>query len=145
MSPLKTLPLLLLPLLASCVNDTASYQMENNDHAIILVREQPRFWEDRVNLAVIASRMPDCLRRHKMEPAGLEAKVELFQVGEGFVLRQGKRLYALETRTCEGFAQLDAEPAEGLGQPLGTFQPEDGGLRFVPVPAAGSEAAAEAR
>jgi hypothetical protein len=45
-------------------------------------------------------------------------------------------MYVVETRTCEGFARLDAEPESGLGPLMGTFQMRGGTLAFVPAPKA---------
>lgn len=127
--------LLALPLLAACVNDGASYQIGGGDHALTLIREQRWFWDRHVDLAVTAARLPECQRRHPMKPAPIDGfKVEVWQTGPNtFVLRQGQRLYVVETQTCEGFRQLDEEPPGGLGVSAGVFREEGGKLAFVPA------------
>lgn len=132
MSPFKLLPLVLLPLLVACTDERASFPIQGSDHALSMIRETGFFWEKTAKYYVVAARMPDCMRRHKMEPAALEAKVEVYSPGNNaWILKQGKRMYVVETRTCEGFATLDAEPEGGMGPLLGTFQTRDGALSFV--------------
>jgi hypothetical protein len=87
--------------------------------------------------SVVASRMPDCTRRHALPNASLNARFEVFSPGnDAWILRQGTRMYVVETRTCEGFARLDAEPEGGLGTPMGGFQMRGDTLAFVPAPEA---------
>lgn len=128
--------LLSLPILAACVDDAASYQIAGPDHALTLIREQRWFWDKQAALSVTAARLPECQRRHPLQPANLDGfKLEVWQTGSNtFVLKQGKRLYLLETQTCEGFRQLDEEPPGGLGVNAGVFREEDGKLRFVAAP-----------
>ena len=41
------LPLLAVPLLSACVNDGATYEIDNTrEHVLSLIREQPYFWAD---------------------------------------------------------------------------------------------------
>lgn len=135
--------LALLPLLGGCIDDAASWQINGREHALTLIREQKWFWDNTVQLYVVAARLPDCQRRHKLTPASAsQATVEVFIAGENaYVLRQGARLYAVETKTCEGFQKLDGEPPGGLGAKVGSFRESGDKLRFVaeavpaPVPA----------
>lgn len=128
----RLLPVLAVPLLAACVNDSASYQSEDKAVSMTLIRQQRWLWDKKVDAAMVVARMPDCQRRHKMEPLAREARIELWQPGPGtFILKQGNALTVTETQTCEGWQQLQAEPPGGLGRQLGTFQPEGGKLRFV--------------
>jgi hypothetical protein len=124
---------LLLPLLAGCISDAASYIITPPDHALTLIREQRWFWRDEVELHVVAARLPECQRRHKLVPArAAEATVEVYQLGSTtFVLKQGAWLYLTETRSCTGFERLDTPPPGGLGAPLGVFREDRGRLRFV--------------
>lgn len=126
-------PLLLLPLLAGCISDAASYIITPPDHALTLLREQRWFWKDEVELEIVAARLPECQRRHKLIPAkAAEATVEVYQTGSTtFVLKQGARFYLAETRSCVGFERLDTPPPGGLGERLGVFAEQDGRLRFV--------------
>lgn len=136
MSPLKFLPLLLLPLLAACSDERASFHIDGSEHNLTLIRQQQFFWEKKADYILVAARMPDCMRRHALGTASLDARVEVYSPGnDAWIIKQGKRMFVTETRTCEGFAKLDAEPAGGLGPLAGTFQNRNGKLAFVPVPA----------
>ncbi|MDR1996686.1 hypothetical protein [Azonexus sp.] len=139
------LPLFVAPLLAACVNDTASYSIDGTpEHSLSLVREQPVFWNDKVNLSLIVSRMPNCVRRHSLGSGTAKTLVEVWQVPSGaFIIRVGKRMYATETQTCEGFARLDADPVTGMGELRGVFRLNQGQLAFVPKAAPGVDAGAE--
>lgn len=139
------LPILALPLLTACVNDTATYEIDGNrDHALTLIREQPYFWDDKVDLHLIVARMPDCLRRHSLGSGTERTRVEVWQVPSGaFIVRVGKRMYATETRTCESFARLDAEPASGMGELKGVFLVRQGKLAFVREATPGADAGTE--
>jgi hypothetical protein len=130
------------PLLTACVNDGATYEIDNTrEHVLSLIREQPYFWDSKVNLYLVVSRMPACMRRHSMGAGtpkrpgrGLSGAVRRLH-------RQGgKRMYATETQTCESFAKMDSEPAEGMGKLMGTFRVKKGELVFVKEE--GDEAAA---
>jgi len=136
------LPLLAVPLLSACVNDGATYEIDNTrEHVLSLIREQPYFWDNKVNLYLVVSRMPACMRRHSMGTGTPATRVEIYQVPSGaFIIKTGKRLYATETQTCESFGKMDAEPVEGMGKLMGTFRLKKGELVFVK--AEGDEAAA---
>lgn len=127
------LPLLAMPLLSACVNDGATYEIDNTrEHVLSLIREQPYFWDNKVNLYLVVSRMPACMRRHSLGTGTPTTRVEIYQVPSGaFIIKAGKRLYATETQTCESFAKMDAEPEEGMGQLMGTFRVKKGELVFV--------------
>ncbi len=59
------------------------------------------------------------------------SRVEIYRVPSGaFIVKIGKRLYATETQTCESFAPMDDEPAEGMGRLMGTFRVKKGELIF---------------
>lgn len=139
------LPLLAAPLLSACVNDGATYEIDGTrEHVLSLIREQPYFWESKVNLFLVVSRMPACMRRHDMGNGTPTSKVEIYRVPSGaFIVKSGKRLYATETQTCESFAKMDAEPLEGMGQLMGTFRVKNGELIFDKAEAEGEAAAAE--
>ena len=127
------LPMLALPLLSACINDSATYEVDNTrEHTLTLIREQPRFWDSTVELYMVVSRLPACLRRHSIGPATPGTSVEIFQVPSGaFIVRAGKRMFATETQTCEGFAKINEEPAGGMGTPVGVFEVRDERLVFV--------------
>lgn len=127
------LPLLAVPLLSACVNDGATYEIDNSrEHVLSLIREQPYFWDSKVNFYLVVSRMPVCMRRHDMGTGTDKTKVEVYQVPSGaFIIKVGKRMFATETQTCESFAKMDSEPVEGMGQMIGTFLVKNGELVFV--------------
>lgn len=142
MSPLKLLPFLLLPMLVACSDERASFQIATSDHALTLIREQQFFWSKTAVYTIVAARMPDCMRRHKMGPASRLAKVEVYSPGnDAWILKQGTRMFVVETRTCEGFAKLEAEPEGGMGSLLGVFQNKKKVLTFVAEPKAEAPAA----
>lgn len=136
MSSLKAFFLLLLPVLAACSDERAAFHIQGSDHALSLIRQQNFFWEKKADYILVAARMPDCMRRHKLGSAPLNSPVEIFSPGNNaWIVRQGKRVFVVETRTCEGFAALDTVPDEGYGPLAGTFRLERGNLVFVPAPA----------
>ncbi len=139
------LPLLALPLLSACVNDGATYEIDNTrEHVLSLIREQPYFWDSKVNLYLVVSRMPTCMRRHSIGSATEKTRVEVYQVPSGaFIIKAGKKLFATETQTCENFAKMDGEPAEGMGTLMGTFRLKKGELVFVKEDSADKTAAEE--
>lgn len=145
MSLRKLLPLLLLPVLLACSDDRASFPIATSDHALSLIREKRFFWSKTAVYSIVAARMPDCMRRHKMASASLLAKWEVYSPGNNaWILKQGNRMFVVETRTCEGFAKLEAVPEEGTGPLMGTFQSKGGVLSFVPAPPSEAPAPAPA-
>ena len=133
MSREMLLPWLLLPLLAACSDQRAAFELASSQHSLTLIRVQNFFWDKTANYSIVAARMPDCMRRHEMGPAGADSKVEVFAPGnDAWILKQGKRMFVVETRTCEGFAKLEGEPEGGMGALQGTFQMRGGTLSFVP-------------
>ncbi|WP_265946464.1 hypothetical protein [Dechloromonas sp. A34] len=127
------LPLLAAPLLTACVNDGATYEIDGTrEHVLSLIREQPYFWDSKVELFMVVSRMPACMRRHSLGPGTAKTRVEVYQVPSGaFIIKAGKRLYATETQTCESFVKMDSEPVEGMGKLMGIFRAKNGELVFV--------------
>ena len=125
--------LLAVPLLTACVNDGATYEIDGTrEHGLSLIREQPYFWDSKVNLYLVVSRMPSCMRRHNLGTGTPNTKVEIYQVPSGaFIVKSGKKMFATETQTCESFAKMDSEPAEGMGTLMGTFRVKKGELAFV--------------
>lgn len=139
--------LLSLPVLAGCVDDRASYQIDGRNSAVIVIRQQRWLWDKTAEMAVVAARLPDCQRRHKLGNIPLDAtEAELYQPGSAtYVLQLNKQLFLVETTTCEGFQKLTEAPPMGLGPKLGTFQVKDGKYRFVENPeAAKTQVPAEA-
>ena len=133
--------LLLTPLLllAGCVNESASYTIDSNDHALTVVVTQDYFWSKQVALRVIASRLPDCQRQFDLGRTPLAGlNVELFSTGDdSFLLRSGDEMWQVDTRDCK---QLP-EPSDNVqAQPVGIFH-MDAKKKFVFEPAEGAVAA----
>ena len=128
------LSLLCLPLLSACINDAATYEIDNTrEHVLSLIREQPYFWDSKLELYMVVSRMPACMRRHAMGLGAPTTKVEIYQVPSGaFIVKAGKRMYATETQNCVNFVKMDGEPVEGMGKLMGAFREKKGTLVFVP-------------
>lgn len=127
------LSLLAAPLLSACVNDGATYEIDNTrEHVLSLIREQPYFWDSKIELFLVVSRMPACMRRHSLGLGTSNTKVEIYQVPSGaFIVKVGKRMYATETQNCVNFVKMSEEPAEGMGKLVGTFREKKGALVFV--------------
>jgi len=124
--------LLMFALLAGCSDQRAAFEIATSKHSLTLIRTQGFFWEKNAKYAIVATRMPDCMRRHAIGPGNANTKVEIYAPGnDAWILKQGKRMYVVETRSCEGFAKLEAEPEGGLGPLQGIFQLRNGELIFV--------------
>ena len=131
----RLLSLLLLPFLVACTDLRATYEIKGSAHALTLIRETSFPWVKKAKYAIVAARMPDCMRRHPMSEAGMNARVELYSPGnDAWILKQNGSMYVVETRTCEGFAKLDKVPDEGMGALLGTFEMRNENLVFVAAP-----------
>lgn len=131
----RILPVLLLPLLAACSDQRATFEIKGSAHALSLIRITTFPWDKTAKYALVAARMPDCMRRHPMPNAGLNVRTEVYSPGnDAWILRQNGRMYVTETRTCEGFAALDKEPEGGLGALVGTFEMRNGSLVFSAAP-----------
>ena len=131
----RLLPLLFLPFLMACTDLRATYEIKGSAHALTLIRETGFPWVKKAKYAIVAARMPDCMRRHPMSEAGMNAKVELYSPGnDAWILKQNGSMYVTETRTCEGFAKLDKVPDEGMGALVGTFLMRNDNLVFVAAP-----------
>ncbi len=143
--PLRHLLLafLALPMLAACVNDGATYEIDNTrEHVLSLIREQPYFWDSRVELFMVVSRMPACMRRHSMGAGTRASRVDIYQVPSGaFIVKIGKRMYATETQNCVNFVKMTEDPPGGMGKLMGSFRENNGVLVFVPSDDAGTGSA----
>ena len=125
----------LLPLLAGCVQDTASYMIGGDrNHAITVARAQTWFWSSGVDVSVIAARQPDCLGGLDVKGVARETELILHQAPDDYpepiyILDIGGTDYAVSTVSCrvQKFAQRPADP----GPVIGRFKEEEGKLRFV--------------
>ncbi len=141
----KILCLFVLPLLAACSDQRAMMPIEAGGlHNLTLIRETVFPWDNFAKYAIIAYNMPHCTRRHALPDASLNTRIEIYSPGNrAWIVRYagGKRMYVVETRTCEGFAELKEEPATGLGEKLGTFVMKNDVLIFRPEEKAEEKAA----
>jgi hypothetical protein len=135
-----TLPLLTTLLLTGCVNDSASYYIADNTHAISVRGHQEYFWDGQLTLTLVASRLPDCQRQiplTQVDKADLD--VELYRSGgDAYILRQGKQIWGVETTNCKQLADAANAP---LGAHLGAFKMKEDKLTFEAVPQAAAPAA----
>ncbi|WIM05386.1 MAG: hypothetical protein OHM77_11960 [Candidatus Nitricoxidivorans perseverans] len=126
---------LLLPftvmLLAACSKEPAAYMISGSEIAITVERIRPYFWSSGWDMDLIARQHPNCQRRHHLKPtSGDKVKVDVFSPERGvFILRQGKRWYVTDLRTC-GFDTFKEPPPEP-GELIGTFREKDGTFQFV--------------
>lgn len=131
--------------LAGCgSSDTASLMIDGADMALTLERIKPYAWSGEWDLQLVVRRFPECQRRHNLAPAAPEGfKMELFSPAAGaFIIKQGKRWYVTELKSCA--LQAFKEPPPEPGTPVGAFLEKDGELRFQKAPqvSRGSDASA---
>lgn len=113
--------LLLLPLLlAGCVNESASYVIDGNDHALTVLVTQDYFWSKQAGVRLVASRLPDCQRQFDLGRAPIaDLNVELFSTGDNtFLLRAGDEMWQVETGGC---TKLPPPSDKVQAQPIGVF------------------------
>ena len=135
MSLIRLLPLLLLPLLAACSDTRATFEIKGSAHSLSLIRITSYPWDKTAKYSIVASNMPDCMRRHAMAEAPLDAKVEVYSPGnDAWIVKQGNQMFVTETRSCEGFAKLDKVPDSGLGPLMGVFEMSQDVMVFTAAP-----------
>jgi hypothetical protein len=133
--PSSWLYVLLLPALAGCSDLRATFEIRGPEHSLSLIRVTGMPWDKTAKYSIVASRMPDCMRRHAMPNASINARFEVYSPGnDAWIIKQNARMFVVETRTCEGFAKLDALPEGGLGQLAGTFEMSGEKLVFKSAP-----------
>ena len=91
----RLLPVLAALSLTGCLQDSASYVFPEKDHAITLVRNQPWFWLDTVDVEVIAIRLPDCNDGISIKGVPRDGKLTLYRAPDEypepiFILKTGK-------------------------------------------------------
>ncbi|VXC35141.1 hypothetical protein [Massilia sp. 9I] len=119
--PVPLAALLAPLLLAGCVNDTASYQIDGKDRSLTLRVVQDYFWSKNVGLRLTATRMPDCMRQLNLGEVTLSGlDIELFASGPNvYTLRSGEEVWQVDTQAC---TELEAPEANAVtGQALGSF------------------------
>lgn len=114
-----------VPLLAACENNATAYAIDGSQHALILVREQPYFWNTEINQFIIASRLPVCQRKVAIHPgAKTLVPIEVYEAGDLlWALRQGERWYLASTERCivQDWNNPNPQPP---GAQIGTFRLE---------------------
>jgi hypothetical protein len=123
-----------LPMIAACENSATSMPVENKDHAVVLVREQPYFWSDEVKQYIVVSRLPVCQRRVAIHPdRATMAPVDVYEAGHLlWALNQGGRWYLASTEGCQvqDWNNPDGQPP---GPAAGNFRQRDGKTVFTPA------------
>lgn len=124
--------LALLPMLAACENSATAYTVDTNQHALILIREQPYFWTSTVDQYLIVSRLPHCQRKVSIHPGSKDfTEIEVFEAGALlWALRQGDRWYLASTEQClvQDWNNPDGQPP---GAQVGTFRLQNGAPAFI--------------
>ena len=119
-------------LLAACgSNDSASYLVDGTaEHALTLVRDKAYFWSGSWDLELVVANQPDCQRRHSLKPAAEgNFKLTVYRSGDGaLILKQGKRWYVTDLRSCR--LQQYAEQPPAPGEPIGIFEAKGAPLHF---------------
>lgn len=121
-------------LLAGCENSATAYTVDTNQHAIVLVREQPYFWDAQIKQYVVVSRLPNCQRKVAIHPdAKTLTPIDVFEAGSLlWAMRQGPRWYLVGTETCavQDWVNATGQPP---GRAVGQFRLADGNPVFVPA------------
>lgn len=117
--------------LAGCKSETASFLVAGNDAALTLERRKPYWWSDGWQVDLVARNNPHCQRRHKLKDAGNGAfRVDVYMpAATAFILRQGKRWYVADLKSCE-MQQFKEEPPEP-GELVGSFRVKGGVFKFI--------------
>ena len=129
------LALVLCCLLSACGStDSSSMPIQGSDHSLTLVREKDFIWSGGWDVALVVSRMPDCMRRHHLKRAGDgKFKMEVYRTPQGaWILRQGKKWYVADTQSCQ-LQKFETAPPEP-GTYVGAFEDKSGALKFNQSP-----------
>jgi len=125
-----------LPLLAACENSATSMVIENKDHALVLIREQPHLWSNEVEQYIVVSRLPDCQRRVKIHPdRTMMTPMTVYEMGHLlWALNQGEdRWYLVSTEGCQ-VQDWDNLRGRRPGVAVGSFEQRDGKNVFTVNP-----------
>jgi hypothetical protein len=132
----RSLLLLAVLPLAGCLQDTASYPFPEKEHAITLVRNQTWFWQDTLEVEVVVIRLPHCNGGMSVKEVPLNTRFSFYKAPDDypeplFLLKTGKRVFALSTQSCR--VQEFKEVPPDLGVKLGAFRVKDKVFQFVPA------------
>ncbi|MCL2590983.1 MAG: hypothetical protein FWD67_08945 [Betaproteobacteria bacterium] len=124
--------LAVLPLLTACENSATSMIVENKDHALVLIREQPYFWSDKVEQYIVVSRLPTCQRRIKIHQDSVAMNpVDVYDAGPLlWALRQGGQWYLASTERCQ-VQDWNNSGNRPPGPAVGNFERRDGKTVFT--------------
>ncbi len=124
----------LLTLLAACENSATAFPIEGSQHALILMREQAFPWDDKLEQALVASRLPQCQKRVAIHPGAVTLEeMKIYQAGDHlWALHQGSRWYLASTERCL-VQDWDNVKGEAPGPLLGSFRLKDGAPSFIPA------------
>ncbi len=126
---------ILVPLLAmligGCSKDPAAYLISGSQVSITIERIKPNFWTKGWDLDLVARQHPNCQRRYHLKHTNSsKVRVDVYSPQRGiFILRQGKRWYVTDLRTCAFDTFADPPPAPG--ELMGSFMEKDGMFKFV--------------
>lgn len=125
---------LLLALLAACENSATAFPIEGSQHALILIREQAFPWDDKLDQALVASRLPQCQKRVAIHPGAVTLEeMEIYAAGDQlWALHQGRRWYLASTERCL-VQDWDNAKGEAPGPRVGSFRLKDGAPAFIPA------------
>lgn len=131
--PRSLLLLAVLPL-SGCLQDTASYAFPEKDHYITLMRNQPWFWQDTIEVEVIVMRLPDCNGGMSIKNVPLNTRIDIFQAPNEYpeplyLLKSDKRVFAVSTQSCRVQEFQEAPP--DLGAKLGAFRVSNKVFQFI--------------
>lgn len=123
----------LMPLLlAGCVRDSATYYISGNEHTVTVRAEQEYFWDDSVDLSLLAARLPECQRLFRLAKAGPGVELTLYAEGDNtYTLKSDAGTWTFETDRCTML-----EPRAPGGAPVGTFRLDGKDMAFAPAAAA---------
>jgi hypothetical protein len=109
-------------LLAGCINDSATFYVdESREHTLTVRRQQAYFWKEDAQYTLMTARLPDCQRAIALGEMPLEdLEFELFASGDNvWSLRAGKYVWQVDTQACTLLAEGGDTVASGTK--LGTF------------------------
>jgi hypothetical protein len=124
-----------LPLLSGCENNLASMLVEDRNHSIVLIREQPYFWSDEVDQFIVVTRLPKCQRRVTIHAGRTPmTPMEVYEAGDLlWALHQGGQWYLVSTEDCK-VQDWATPPATPPGRAVGRFELKGEKVVFTPVP-----------